>query len=276
MERIIVAPIAAVERANAEFWNELCGSVFARALGIREHSRESLERFDHAYFEFYPYLLQRVKLGRMAGKKVLEIGLGYGTLGQAIASAGADYIGLDIAQGPVRMMRHRLHLRSLPGVTVQGSILHAPFASEGFDHIVAIGCYHHTGNVQQCIDETFRLLKPGGIAEIMVYNRYSYRQWLTAPQGTMRAAFSKSSQMKTTVEQRRAYDVNVAGHAAPETTFLSIGALTEMFGHFSRCEFHKENCDGLPGPVDRLLSRKRLLPLIGKRMGLDIYIEAHK
>lgn len=36
------------------------------------------------------------------GKKVLEVGLGYGTLGQLIASRNADYYSADIAEGPSR------------------------------------------------------------------------------------------------------------------------------------------------------------------------------
>src|SRR5262245_31308591 len=85
------------DQANAEFWNELCGSTFARAHGIVDHSLASLERFDEAYFAFYPYLLPRVGLEDLAGKTVLEMGLGYGSLSQKIASVAAGYTGLDIA-----------------------------------------------------------------------------------------------------------------------------------------------------------------------------------
>ena len=39
----------------------------------------------------------------MRGKKVLEVGLGYGSVAQRIAENGAVYTGLDIAEGPVEM-----------------------------------------------------------------------------------------------------------------------------------------------------------------------------
>jgi len=84
----------AIDRANAEFWHELCGSTFAKSLGITDHSLDSLGRFDRAYLEFYPYLLKRVGLEDMAGKRVLEVGLGYGTLSQKLAEVAADYTGL--------------------------------------------------------------------------------------------------------------------------------------------------------------------------------------
>src|SRR5829696_8405598 len=103
-EATMIATAADFDRANAEFWDELCGSTFAHALGITDHSLDSLARFDQAYLAFYPYLLRRVGLDEMAGKKVLEVGLGYGSLSQKIAEVAADYTGLDVAAGPVRMV----------------------------------------------------------------------------------------------------------------------------------------------------------------------------
>src|SRR5688572_16592594 len=102
-----------LDRANAEFWNELCGTTLARSLGIVDRSAASLRRFDDAYLDLYPYLLDYVQPERLAGGSVLEVGLGYGTLGQKLAEAGARYIGLDLATGPVTMMAHRLKLGGL-------------------------------------------------------------------------------------------------------------------------------------------------------------------
>jgi len=166
-----------LDQKNAEFWNELCGTTFAQERGIKDHSDAPLKKFDEAYFAFYPYLLKHIKPELMRGQKVLEIGLGYGTVGQNLFEEGADYFGLDIAEGPVKMMNHRLRTKGYPEKAQQGSMLACPFKDETFDHVVSIGCFHHTGNIQKCFDETYRILKPGGRAMIMVYNKYSYRQW---------------------------------------------------------------------------------------------------
>ena len=53
-------------------------------------------------------------------RDVLEVGLGYGTVGQKIAESGARYTGLDIAQGPVDGLNHRLAQSGLPGRAIQG------------------------------------------------------------------------------------------------------------------------------------------------------------
>ena len=91
---------------NAAFWNELCGSGLARSVGITDRTPESLRKFDEAYMAMYPYLSRYVTAENLTGKRTLEIGLGYGTLGQLIALRGCQYHGLDIAAGPVEMMRY--------------------------------------------------------------------------------------------------------------------------------------------------------------------------
>jgi hypothetical protein len=65
-----------IERANSSFWDELCGTGFARSLGITDSSAESLARYDHWYFSFYPYLERYVPFAELTGTRVLEVGLG--------------------------------------------------------------------------------------------------------------------------------------------------------------------------------------------------------
>lgn len=258
----------AIDRANAEFWNELCGSGFARQLGIRDHSPESLRRFDAAYFALYPYLLRHVPVDAMRGRSVLEVGLGFGTLGQRIAEAGASYTGLDVAAGPVRMMNHRLATAGLGGRAVQGSMLECPFPDASFDHVVSIGCFHHTGDTQRCFDETLRVLRPGGSAHLMVYNRFSYRQWLRWPLRTLLGASSRA--------QRAAYDADGAGTAAPETQFFSAGELRRMLAGFRSVRVSRENCEEMRFRRWRIVPRERLLGSVGRRAGLDLYVRAEK
>src|SRR2546427_13100962 len=75
----MIGPQRELDRRNETFWNELCGSGLARALGITDASRESLARFDAAYLALYPYLSRYLVAAAPEGRRVLEIGLGYGT-----------------------------------------------------------------------------------------------------------------------------------------------------------------------------------------------------
>ena len=117
---------AGMDQSNSQFWNELCGSALARTLGITDSSAASLKRFDDWYFDFYPYLLPFVNAADLRGKRALEVGLGYGSLSQKMAEAGATYTGLDIAAGPVAMVNHRLHQQGLPGPGCSGQCAGVP------------------------------------------------------------------------------------------------------------------------------------------------------
>lgn len=272
---------ADIDARNAEFWNVLCGTGLARILGITDGSRESLRKYDDWYLAYYPYLLQHVPVHTMNGRDVLEVGLGYGTLSQKIAEAGARYTGLDIASSPVAMVNSRLAQNGLPGRAVQGNMLQCPFDDGSFDCVVSIGCFHHTGDTQRCLDETWRVLRPRGHAYLMLYNLFSRRRWINYPGQTLAALWRDMTghldNPHAPAEQRAAYDVDMAGHAAPETQFFSIRQVGAMMSRFSSVTCTKENCDDevyLRGRVVR--KREDLLATVGKRMGLDIYIHAQK
>jgi SAM-dependent methyltransferase len=262
-------------RQNADFWDELCGSALARDLDIRDASGRSLARFDRAYLDLYPYLLGYVRPAEWKDRRVVEVGLGYGTLSQQLLDAGASYTGIDIARGPAAMVNHRAQLLGRPACAVRGSVLALAVADQSVDCVVSIGCFHHTGSVEQCIRETHRVLKPGGVAIVMVYNQFSYRHWMRWPLATTRAwlADRRDRRIATApVHQRKKYDANAAGVAAPETVFVSAHRLRQMFRDFRSVEISKENNTNLL----RIIPRRLLLPLLGTRLGLDLYVRAVK
>src|SRR5205085_9538903 len=182
--------------------------------------------FDEAYFALYPYLLDYFPRPAVEGRRLLEIGLGYGTLGEALARLGADYHGLDIAAAPVAMMSARL--ARVPGArpeqVMQGSVLELPFEDASFDHVVSIGCLHHTGDLFGAVAECRRVLRPGGRLVMMVYNRRSARRVVLGP--VLRARQRLMPTGPSADETLRyLYDGHADGDAAPHTDFLSVGEL---------------------------------------------------
>jgi SAM-dependent methyltransferase len=214
------------------------------------------------------------------GKRVLEVGLGYGTVAQRIAASGAQYAGLDIAQEPVRMVKYRLQAHGLSGEASCGSILACPFKNETFDYVVAIGCYHHTGNLQRALDETHRVLKVGGSAIIMIYNAYSYRRWLFWPYQSLCYWLADTLGVGTrtvvvSALERAVYDAAMDGIPAPETVFTSSSSLRNMTdGRFVCVTIKRENMGN--ELFLRLFPRKFLLTTLGPFMGLDLYCHLQK
>jgi SAM-dependent methyltransferase len=277
-------PPSIVDRQNAEFWNELCGTGLARSLGITEPSRESLHRFDDAYLCFYPYLGHYIFPEDLKGKRVLEIGLGYGTLGQLLALQGCCYHGLDIAVNPVAMMRYRFALLGLEGThRVQvGSALEIPYKDASFDYVYSIGCLHHTGDLGRGISEVHRVLAKGGKAIIMLYHRHSFRQLVHLPllrlRTLMHQCFRSTNGSPGFAQWVRAfYDKNAKGEAAPHTDYVSRAQVRNLFSAYRGVRIESQNCDPLMLPKGRMVvSREKLLNNLARVAGTDLYITATK
>jgi SAM-dependent methyltransferase len=186
---------------------------------------------------------------------------------------------MDLAQKPVDHMNWRPRLHNLSGRAVQGSALQMPFPDASFDFVASIGCFHHTGNVQRCFDETHRVLKPGGTAVLMVYNKFFFREWRNSPGATfkemLRVGVGRWGR-SLNAEQRLAYDGNAAGKSAPETVLLSIGEIKKMLRPFASVSCQKQNADDLHHKGKIYIAREKLLGNLGRVLGLDIYLEATK
>jgi SAM-dependent methyltransferase len=262
-----------IDSQNSEFWDELCGSQIAKALGVEDSSPESLQRFDDWYFSFYPYLSEHIPFIDLAGKDVLEVGLGYGTVAQRLAESGANYTGLDIADGPVQMVNQRLRQNELNGQAFQDSIHAAPFENESFDWIIAIGCFHHTGDISRALEESRRVLRKGGEAVIMMYSAYSYRRWLYNTFTTIKFLLwdkmSLGAEPESTNQERKHYDHSSSGVGAPATQFISKTLMQRLTREWANLEVQAENI-GQEFPF-LIYNRDRVNKRYGHWLGLDLY-----
>ena len=271
---------ADISSNNSEFWNELCGSGLAKFLGVTDSSPQSLQKFDDWYFDFYPYLFDHIPFNAMRGMNVLEVGLGYGTVSQRLAESGAEYTGLDIAQGPVSMVNQRLAQNNLPGKAINGSILEPHLAAASFDYVIAIGCLHHTGNLKLAIERCHSLLKPGGQLIFMVYYAYSYRRFRMTPLLTIGNKVKEFLGHRGVVgsgsdRQRAAYDSSSEGGGAPHTDWISKTSLQYYCKDFTSFKAKIENID--QEVPFRARSRSELLKTRWPSVvGLDLYARASK
>lgn len=270
---------ASTDRANASFWSELCGTSIAVHLGLTGDEPDTLERYDAFYFDYYPYLKRYVDPYDLRGRDILEIGLGYGTLGQYLAERGGVYHGLDIAPTPVAMMRERLKRLGVyaDGRVTEGSALAIPFPDNSFDYVFSIGCLHHSGNLQLALDETRRVLRPAGRAVIMLYNQRSVRQLWSANRLRLASLLGRGGQRSTSSEVRAWYDADTSGAAAPHTDFVTRNDVRHLMSTFDDIRIEAQNLMGLFVAGHRIATRERLIrsPL-ARLFGLDLYITATK
>lgn len=244
-----------LDEANRAFWEEPAGTNLARSIGIAELTPDSFAAFDATYLGFYPYLAPM--LDRLSGR-VLEIGLGSGTVASYLAARVSEYHGVDIAAEPVSLARKRMIVAGRnPTMIEQGSALALPFDDRAFDGVVTIGTLHHTGDLARGISEVHRVLRPGGTAVVMIYNAWSLRRfihWRDRPE-----------------RQRGRYDYDSQDNVAPHTDFTSPPAARRRFAAFSDVRIEVRNFDSY-----RFAPRRWFLGNIDRVLGLDLYVVALK
>lgn len=132
---------------------------------------EELEVYRFAKLEYLPGV---VDFTGYNGKQLLEVGCGIGIDLVRFAKHGAIAIGVDLAEVAVGLARKNFELHGLRGdiQTMDGE--HLQFPDQSFDVVYAHGVLQYTNDPAAMIGEIYRVLKPGGEAILMVYNRYSW------------------------------------------------------------------------------------------------------
>lgn len=104
--------------------------------------------------------------------KVLEIGCGGGMDAERFVSAGAIYTGIDLTDRAVKITKSKIQDK---GEVLKMNAEHLEFPDESFDIVYSFGVIHHAINPENIVKEIHRVLKPGGLFSIMLYNKYSFR-----------------------------------------------------------------------------------------------------
>jgi 2-polyprenyl-3-methyl-5-hydroxy-6-metoxy-1,4-benzoquinol methylase len=120
------------------------------------------------------YLPRLVDFSAYEGRRLLEVGCGlgidlvrFGRCGATVTGVDLAEVAIDLAQQNVAQAGLTADLRVMNGEDLQ-------FEDGSFDVVYAHGVLQYTANAQQMIDELHRVLRPGGQAILMVYNRYSW------------------------------------------------------------------------------------------------------
>jgi len=112
-----------------------------------------------------------------AGKEVLEIGCGMGTMAMNWALRGAHISAVDLNTTSVHQTQNRFKIYDLTGTIIQADARTLPFPDKSFDYIYSWGVLHHSPYMEKSFMEIYRILKPGGKVGIMLYNRNSFLYW---------------------------------------------------------------------------------------------------
>jgi SAM-dependent methyltransferase len=163
------------QRAVRAYWN-----AHIHDLAITSHPVGSPGFFadlDQYHFEKLHHLLRLVDFEGQRGRRVLDVGCGTGVDLVRFARAGAEAVGVDVAEAAIGLAKtNAAHQRLAVRLAVaDGERL--PFPDASFDYVFAHGVVQYTGDDRALVEECRRVLRPGGTAFFQVYNRVS---WLNA------------------------------------------------------------------------------------------------
>lgn len=128
-------------------------------------------------FDKLRYLPRVVDFGGYAGRPIVEVGCGIGTDLLRFARGGAQVTGVDVSETAIGLARRNLALHGAPGRLLVGDGSHLPVADASVDLVYAHGVLQYAAEPRRIVEEAQRVLRPGGKAIFMVYNR---RSWLMA------------------------------------------------------------------------------------------------
>jgi ubiquinone/menaquinone biosynthesis C-methylase UbiE len=164
------------KQAAIEQWTaDPCGSNIAEgAPGSRDYFVDLIEG-RHAYA---PWIAESLGYAETEGLDVLDVGCGQGIDVARYAMEGARATGVDLTPRHVELAQAHLAAMGLEGRVVIGDAEALPFSDASFDRVSSNGVLHHTPDMPAALREIHRVLRPGGQARVIVYNRNSLHYWL--------------------------------------------------------------------------------------------------
>ncbi|OGG80381.1 hypothetical protein A3A39_04320 [Candidatus Kaiserbacteria bacterium RIFCSPLOWO2_01_FULL_54_13] len=112
------------------------------------------------------------RAGPVGSKRILDIGCGNGTFVAAFARAGARATGLEVNPTLAEIAREtfkdegvQAEVRLYDGMTF-------PFPDNSFDYTFSVSVLEHVSDPRKLLEETYRVLKPGGKFYLAFPNRW--------------------------------------------------------------------------------------------------------
>jgi SAM-dependent methyltransferase len=271
-------PVDEKERVR-RFWEAASCGEEAYALGDSPQARYEAQA--DSRYSLEPYVRSFARFDEGRGRDVLEIGVGMGADHLEWAKSGPHSLtGIDLTPRAVEHTRARfgLHSNLLSNLHVADAE-QLPFADESFDLVYSYGVLHHSPDTPRAVQEVKRVLRPGGVARVMVYHKWSmvgYMLWI-------RYALLAGRPTRTLA------DVYAHHLESPGTKAYTVGEARALFAGFSRITVQPQLQFGdlLEGAVGQrhrgllLKAAKAVYPrwLIRRafrRHGLALHIEATK
>ena len=259
------------------FWEAgACGEVYLRG----EDARARFEAQAKERYALEPYIAPFARFAEGRGKDILEVGVGLGADHTEWARhEPRSLTGVDLTERAIELTRERLAVFGLRSVLRTADAENLPFADDSFDIVYSYGVLHHTPNTARAIEEVRRVLRPNGVARVMIYHSRSligYMLWCRYALLALRP-------------RRTLADIYATHLESPGTKAYTVGEAEKLFAGFSTVtpRVQLSHGDLLEGGVGqrhaglalslaRAVWPRRLITRTLPNHGLALLIEARK
>jgi SAM-dependent methyltransferase len=113
--------------------------------------------------ELREQLLLKLLVSAEPGRKVLNAGAGQGSFSRVLEARGFEVVSTDVSPAACDVLSRRVR-----GPVVRADVTALPFADERFDAVVLGEVIEHVADDVSALEETRRVLRPGGVAALSV------------------------------------------------------------------------------------------------------------
>ena len=128
---------------------------------------------EHRRYKWHYHLRDMFRELQGSSGKLLEVGCGMGVDSIQLARCGFQVTAIDLTESAIALARQYATLRGVDIDFRFGNAEALEFEDASFDAVYSFGVLHHTPNIEKAIAEVHRVLKPGGVAYVMLYHKWS-------------------------------------------------------------------------------------------------------
>lgn len=109
------------------------------------------------------------------GTRVLDLGCGNGLMVPYVLEKGATYVGVDFSEELLKIARKKYFAQCAAHQVefILADVTELPVRQNEFDVVISFAVLHHLpseGERRKFFSEIYRVLRPGGVAKIIVWN----------------------------------------------------------------------------------------------------------
>ena len=261
-----------IKKQYAKFYTETEATLGRGAVNISQSHEEFFKNTEKYRYSSYPYFKELMEFDKYSGKKVLEIGVGEGVDHTQFARYGAKVNGIDLTPLHVKITRDRFKYLNLETNLLIADAEDLPFPDNFFDLVYSCGILFLVPDIEKAVNEIYRVLKPGGKAIALFYNKNSFQYYVNiiTYQGIVRGELQYLTFDK--LKDWFAGD----GFGYPPLKYFNKKELQNLFGAFHNKRIYITQLDDGQIPVISKFISKNVLNYLSSYFGYYITIKAFK